>query len=211
MRRSGGFRGSGRGCGSGEVPSAVGHTAEHHSAAVNGRAAGAVTAIALIRRQDPADVVHALRTDRRPAEDVVSGRAAQRPTQLFPAYPFRVWLHRPETRRSTTRSPRSMLVAGSRTPRRCGSCNGPPGLRITLMVTLGAVVAAAHPDGRDAVTSQGHLRLPADLRHALRLEPGDRLLVAAHPDRDSSSPTPCRHWTRWSRATTRRWPPAASA
>jgi hypothetical protein len=56
-----------------------------------------------------------------------------------------------------------------------------PGLRLKLMVALGAVVVAAHPDGREAVTKQGHLRLPADLRHSLRLNPGDRLLVAAHP------------------------------
>ena len=37
------------------------------------------------------------------------------------------------------------------------------------------------PDGRETVTGQGHLRLPADLRHALRLNSGDRLLVVAHP------------------------------
>ena len=56
-----------------------------------------------------------------------------------------------------------------------------PGLRLKLMVALGAVVVAAHPDGREAVTRQGHLRLPADLRHSMRLKPGDRLLVVAHP------------------------------
>jgi hypothetical protein len=58
-----------------------------------------------------------------------------------------------------------------------------PRLPITIVVVLGVVVAAANPDGRETVTGQGHLRLPADLRHALRLEPGDRLLVAAHPHR----------------------------
>jgi hypothetical protein len=56
-----------------------------------------------------------------------------------------------------------------------------PGLRLKLMVTLGALVVAAHPDGRETVTRQGHLRLPADLRHSWRLNPADRLLVAAHP------------------------------
>jgi hypothetical protein len=58
-----------------------------------------------------------------------------------------------------------------------------PWLPITIVVMLGAVVAAANPDGRETVTGQGHLRLPADLRHVLRLDRGDRLLVAAHPDR----------------------------
>ena len=58
-----------------------------------------------------------------------------------------------------------------------------PGLRINLMLVLGALVAAAHPDGQETVTSQGHLRLPADLRHAMRIDRGDRLLVVAHPHR----------------------------
>ena len=58
-----------------------------------------------------------------------------------------------------------------------------PGLPITSVVLPGAVVMAAQRGGREAVTRQGHLRLPADLRHALQLKAGDQLLVAAHPDR----------------------------
>jgi hypothetical protein len=58
-----------------------------------------------------------------------------------------------------------------------------PGLPITLLVLPGAVVVAAKRSGREAVTGHGHLRLPADLRHALKLKAGDGLLVAAHPDR----------------------------
>ena len=58
-----------------------------------------------------------------------------------------------------------------------------PGLPITLLVLPGAIVVAAQPGGRETVTGHGHLRLPAGLRHALKLKPGDTLLVAAHPDR----------------------------
>ena len=38
------------------------------------------------------------------------------------------------------------------------------------------------PGAREAVTGHGHLRLPASVQRACRLQPGDRLLVAAHPD-----------------------------
>jgi hypothetical protein len=58
-----------------------------------------------------------------------------------------------------------------------------PGLPITLLVLPGAIVVAAQVGGREAVTGHGYLRLPAGLRHALKLKPGDTLLVAAHPDR----------------------------
>jgi hypothetical protein len=58
-----------------------------------------------------------------------------------------------------------------------------PKLPITLLVLPGAIVVAAQGGGREAITGHGHLRLPACLRHALKLKPGDRLLVAAHPDR----------------------------
>lgn len=59
----------------------------------------------------------------------------------------------------------------------------PPDHRVTVSVaTYVAVVARA--GGSSAVTRQGHLRFPAAIRHACRLTAGDRLLVAAHPDRD---------------------------
>jgi hypothetical protein len=58
-----------------------------------------------------------------------------------------------------------------------------PGLPITLLVLPGAIVVAAQVGGREAVTGHGYLRLPAGVRHALKLKPGDALLVAAHADR----------------------------
>jgi hypothetical protein len=58
-----------------------------------------------------------------------------------------------------------------------------PRLPLTFLVVPGAVVVAAQHGGREAVTRQGHLRLPAALRHTLRLKAGDRMLVAAFPDR----------------------------
>jgi hypothetical protein len=56
-----------------------------------------------------------------------------------------------------------------------------PGLPVTFRMITGSVLVVAAPDGRHAVTRQGHLRLPAPLRHLFRLRSGDRLLVAAFP------------------------------
>jgi hypothetical protein len=73
-----------------------------------------------------------------------------------------------------------------------------PGQPITLHVVAGAVIVINRtppdPPGRDsrigpsvarmgrtAITQQGHLRLPAPIRHQCRLRSGSRLLVAAHP------------------------------
>lgn len=72
----------------------------------------------------------------------------------------------------------------------------PPGTPVVLHVVQGAVVvvtrAVTHNAGpgrqegprreRHMITRQGHLRLPAHVRHGCRLDPGARLLVAAHPD-----------------------------
>jgi hypothetical protein len=58
----------------------------------------------------------------------------------------------------------------------------PPGLPVCFRVITGGVLVVAAPDGGpSAVTRQGHLRLPAPLRHLFRLRAGDRLLVAAFP------------------------------
>lgn len=59
-----------------------------------------------------------------------------------------------------------------------------PGLSIAMSVTQGAVVVVSRRDGRHTITRQGHLRLPASVRHVCRLKAGDRLLLAACPDRD---------------------------
>jgi hypothetical protein len=59
-----------------------------------------------------------------------------------------------------------------------------PGTPVALHVVRGQVVVATRRStpGRHAITRQGHLRLPATVRHACRLRTGARVLVAAHPD-----------------------------
>jgi hypothetical protein len=55
---------------------------------------------------------------------------------------------------------------------------------VAISVVQGFVVVISRPDGRNAVTRQGHLRLPASVRHWSHLNAGDRLLVAACPDQE---------------------------
>jgi hypothetical protein len=56
-----------------------------------------------------------------------------------------------------------------------------PGHPIAFSLTAGAIMVVSRPDANEAITRQGHLRLSASMRHASRLKPGDRLLVAAYP------------------------------
>ena len=57
----------------------------------------------------------------------------------------------------------------------------PPGQPITISVLQKTVVVISQPNGAESITRQGHLRLPAPVRHPCRLTPGDRLLIAAAP------------------------------
>jgi hypothetical protein len=59
-----------------------------------------------------------------------------------------------------------------------------PGTRLDIHETRGLLVIRADPRGVFSVTTQGHLRLPAPVRHCCGLLPGDRVLLAADPDRD---------------------------
>jgi hypothetical protein len=61
-----------------------------------------------------------------------------------------------------------------------------PGTPVVLHVVRGQVIVAARSStpGGHAITRQGHLRLPATVRHACRLRAGARVLVAAHPESD---------------------------
>jgi hypothetical protein len=52
-------------------------------------------------------------------------------------------------------------------------------LRLSACADAGVIVVQRH--GPFAVTVRGHLRLPADVRHACRVRPGDRVLVVALP------------------------------
>jgi bifunctional DNA-binding transcriptional regulator/antitoxin component of YhaV-PrlF toxin-antitoxin module len=53
---------------------------------------------------------------------------------------------------------------------------------IAMIPSVGIIVVRL--DGPDAITRQGHLRLPANIRHGCRLAGGERLLVMVHPDQD---------------------------
>ncbi len=59
----------------------------------------------------------------------------------------------------------------------------PAGLRLDIHETGGILAITIDPDGSHQVTNQGHLRLPAPLRHRCGLVAGDRVLLAADPDR----------------------------
>jgi hypothetical protein len=55
------------------------------------------------------------------------------------------------------------------------------GLCLNITETRGLLVIRSQGHGEFHVTSQGHLRVPAPLRHRCSLEPGDRVLLAADP------------------------------
>jgi len=57
------------------------------------------------------------------------------------------------------------------------------GLRLDIGEKAGVLTVLTSPDGAYQVTNQGHLRLPAPLRHKCGLQAGDRVLLAADPDR----------------------------
>ena len=56
------------------------------------------------------------------------------------------------------------------------------GLRLAISETGGVLTVHTDPAGDHQVTNQGHLRIPAPLRHRCALAPGDRVLLAADPD-----------------------------
>jgi hypothetical protein len=59
-----------------------------------------------------------------------------------------------------------------------------PGTCLDIRQARGLLVIRADTRGVFRVTAQGHLRLPATVRHGCGLVPGDRVLLAADPDRD---------------------------
>jgi hypothetical protein len=56
-----------------------------------------------------------------------------------------------------------------------------PGTRLQIRVAGGLVVVEADAGGAFAVTRQGHVRIPATIRHWCGLAAGNRLLLAADP------------------------------
>ncbi len=59
-----------------------------------------------------------------------------------------------------------------------------PGTRLDIRETQRLLVIRTDTHGVFSVTKQGHLRLPATVRHCCGLLPGDRVLLAADPARD---------------------------
>ena len=57
------------------------------------------------------------------------------------------------------------------------------GLRLDIHETGGILTVLRDLEGVYQITTQGHLRLPAPLRHRCGLQTGDRVLLAADPDR----------------------------
>lgn len=57
------------------------------------------------------------------------------------------------------------------------------GTRVSIREDSGLIVVSADPHGVFALTRQGHLNLPAGVRRWCALVPGDRVLLAAEPDR----------------------------
>lgn len=55
--------------------------------------------------------------------------------------------------------------------------------RLTIDETGGVLTVHTDPNGDYQITGQGNLRLPAALRHRFGLATGDRVLLAADPDR----------------------------
>ncbi len=58
-----------------------------------------------------------------------------------------------------------------------------PSRRIHLAVNANAVVAVDDPNGDSHIGREGHLRLPAAIRHQCGITPGDRLLIAVSLER----------------------------
>ncbi|MGK3206854.1 hypothetical protein [Amycolatopsis sp. MEPSY49] len=60
----------------------------------------------------------------------------------------------------------------------------PPLSRVSIDTVKGELIIIRRCDGADIITGQGHVRLPARVRHLCRLEPGGRVLVTAFPTHD---------------------------
>ena len=60
-----------------------------------------------------------------------------------------------------------------------------PGDRLTLTAAAGVVIARRDPGGLVTLPAKPYLVIPAALRRRCGLRPGDRVLLAVFPDRDT--------------------------
>jgi bifunctional DNA-binding transcriptional regulator/antitoxin component of YhaV-PrlF toxin-antitoxin module len=60
-----------------------------------------------------------------------------------------------------------------------------PGDRLTLTAAAGVVIARRDPGGLVTMPAKPYLVIPAALRRRCGLRPGDRVLLAVFPDRDT--------------------------
>ncbi|MEU4398261.1 hypothetical protein [Micromonospora orduensis] len=72
-----------------------------------------------------------------------------------------------------------------------------PGTRLHIREGSGVIVVRLDGQGVFTVTSQGHLHLPAAVRHWCGLAAGDRVLLAANPATACSLYTHLPLSTRW--------------
>ncbi|AIJ23244.1 AbrB/MazE/SpoVT family DNA-binding domain-containing protein [Amycolatopsis methanolica] len=59
-----------------------------------------------------------------------------------------------------------------------------PGTRLDIREAHGLLLIRRDDHGMFGITKQGHLRLPAHVRHRCRLVPGDRVLLVTDPKRE---------------------------
>jgi hypothetical protein len=59
-----------------------------------------------------------------------------------------------------------------------------PGHPVTIGLHTAAITVVTEHPGRQTIAADGYLRLPAGIRHAIRLRPADRLLAVACPEVD---------------------------
>ncbi|GAA3989617.1 hypothetical protein GCM10022247_05290 [Allokutzneria multivorans] len=79
-----------------------------------------------------------------------------------------------------------------------------PGMRLDIHEARGLLVVQAALGGVFAVTKQGHLRLPASVRHCCGLVPGDRVLLVADPGQEVAGRAPAGRVGRAARSPARR-------
>jgi hypothetical protein len=59
-----------------------------------------------------------------------------------------------------------------------------PNARLDIRPSGGLLAIRPSPDGVLGITKQGHLRLPAGIRHSCGIHTADRVLLVAYPERD---------------------------